>query len=381
MEKRKAIISLVLILIIIGGGLGMKSFLESFKPEPKTPEANEILRYVKADTVTYSKVDISISAQGRVNPISTVELIAEASGKIQAGQGKLKVGSKYKKGQTIFSVYFNEAELNLKAQKSKYLTAVASLLPDIKVDYNQSYDAFKQFMDKLDINKPLPELPEISDDGLKVLLASRNVLGQYYSIKQMELQLSRHFKTAPFDGMISQSFIEEGTFAGAGTRVARFISSDRLEIEVPVDNASAEWVKIGDKVKIISSQRNKEWNGKIIRKADFIDAATQSRSIFISAQTNKKDLLSGEFVQISFMSTPIENAFELPRSAVFNHNFVFAVIDGKLKKKSVNILKSNENTVVFNGLEKGTLVVSEALANVKENTKVKILQTMSEINN
>jgi len=372
MNKRQIIIIFSVLALILGGA-GIMKLLINMKPKQVATVPKEVLRSVAADTVRYKTIDIQVTDQGRVNPVSVVELVAEASGKIIAEKGSLKVGSRFKKGEVIFSIYKDEAELNLNAQKSRYITAVASLLPDIKIDYADIYDEFNTFFTQIDISKPLPPLPPITHDGLKVLLASRNVLAEYYSIKQMELQLSRHYKVAPFDGMISESFAEEGTFAGTGTRVARFISSKQLEIEVPVDNASAEWISIGATVEIVSHQRNKSWNGSIVRKADFINSRTQSRSVFVSASASKEALLAGEFVDVQFASTPVKNAYELPRTAVFNFNHVYTVVDGKLKKQVINILKTNENSIVFNGLKEGAIVVTEALVNVKENTKVTVL--------
>jgi hypothetical protein len=58
---------------------------------------------------------------------------------------------------------------------------------------------------------------------------------------------------------------------------------------------------------------------------------------------------------------------------VFNSNEVFTVVDGKLKKKVINVLKWNETTLIFNGLEEGEKVVAEPLINVKENSPVGIL--------
>jgi len=44
-----------------------------------------------------------------------------------------------------------------------------------------------------------------------------------------------------------------------------------------------------------------------------------------------------------------------------------------LKKTQINVIKTNPNTIIFNGLQEGTIVVTEALINVKENLPVEIL--------
>ncbi len=65
---------------------------------------------------------------------------------------------------------------------------------------------------------------------------------------------------------------------------------------------------------------------------------------------------------------------EIPRASVFNHNQVFIVLDGKLVKKTINILKVNEKTLLFNGIEEGLEIVTESLINGKENTLAEIIR-------
>lgn len=64
---------------------------------------------------------------------------------------------------------------------------------------------------------------------------------------------------------------------------------------------------------------------------------------------------------------------ELPRNAVFNSDQVFTVVDGKLKKEKINVIKWNEATLIFDGLKAGKKVVAEPLINARENAPVGIL--------
>ena len=64
---------------------------------------------------------------------------------------------------------------------------------------------------------------------------------------------------------------------------------------------------------------------------------------------------------------------EIPRKAVFNSNEVFVVKDSLLLKKDINVIKTTEETLFFNGLEESLKIVVEPLINASENTKVKLL--------
>ena len=84
-------------------------------------------------------------------------------------------------------------------------------------------------------------------------------------------------------------------------------------------------------------------------------------------------MLSGEYLTVVFPGFAIPDAMEMPRNAVFNTNEVFVVNDGKLKKREINIIKVNETSLIFRGLEEGEMLVVEPLINTRENSPVGIL--------
>ena len=75
-----------------------------------------------------------------------------------------------------------------------------------------------------------------------------------------------------------------------------------------------------------------------------------------------------------FSNILLKDAMEIPRDAVFNQNQVFTVKNGKLKKQNIHILKMNEETIFFNGLETGINIVTESLINAVDNMEVEILK-------
>jgi len=374
MSWRKITFIIVALIILLGGSAALSELFVSMKPEPPRMPEVVLKRFVKAETVTYSEITSPLMRKGRVVSSSEVALVSEAAGKIESGEVALRKGTSFKKGQLLATIYKDEVELAIKARKSSFLTTITTLLPDVKVDFPDQLDTFTQFFSSISMNKKLPELPEIKNEKFKIFLASRNVFNEYYGILQDEKRLSRHSLYAPFDGTFTQVNFEVGAYINVGGQIAKMIRTDQLEVEVPVENYQSEWIKIGDKVKVSSNQNESVKQGVVVRKSDFIDANTQSRSIFIKVQNSEYNkLLSGEYMQVEFPGQKIAKAMELPRGAVFNSNEVFTVVDGKLKKRVINVLKWNETTLIFNGLEEGTKVVSEPLINVKENSPVGIL--------
>lgn len=370
----RRIVIVVSLIFIIGLAIGLMKFLIAQKEEPFRRPAVVTKRFVKTDKIKYKTIISPVSASGRLNSISEIDVVAEASGKILTSKIALKKGSEFKKGDVLFTIYPDEVKLALKAKKSSYLNSLANLLPDIKIDYPEYEIQFRDFFTTIDVSKKLPEFPDFKSEKLEIFLASRNVLSDYYGIQKDELQLSRHTIVAPFNGTYSDVYIEEGAYTNMGGRVAHAIRTDILEIEVPLEKFDAEWVNINDKVKVYSESRNAEWQGKVVRKSKFVDPNTQSQGIFVRINnTNKKPLLVGEYLNSIFPGHPINKAMEIPRNVVFNSNEVFIVKDGKIHIETINILKINEKSLIFNGIDEGKILVMQPLINVLEGSEVEVL--------
>jgi multidrug efflux pump subunit AcrA (membrane-fusion protein) len=374
MSWRKITFIVVALVILLGGSAALSLLFVSMKPEPPRMPDIEFKRFVKAETVKYAEIISPLMRKGRVVSSSEVMLVAEAAGKIQSGEVALRKGTSFRKGQLLTTIYKDEVELAIKARKSSFLTTITTLLPDVKVDFPEQLGAFTEFFSSISMDGNLPELPPINNDKFKIFLASRNVFNEYYGIQQDEKRLSRHSLYAPFDGTFTQVNFEVGGYVNVGGQIAKMIRTDQLEVEVPVENFQSEWIKIGDKVEVYENEEEASKSGVVVRKSDFIDANTQSRSIFVKVQNSATDkLLSGEYMLVKFPGQKIQQAMELPRGAVFNSNEVFTIVDGKLKKRVIDVLKWNETTLIFNGLEEGTKVVSEPLINIRENSPVGIV--------
>ncbi|MCY1721281.1 HlyD family efflux transporter periplasmic adaptor subunit [Prolixibacteraceae bacterium Z1-6] len=374
MSWRKITFIIVALIVLLGGSAALSELFVSMKPEPMKKPEQTLKRSVKVEEVVYSDIVSPLTVQGRAVSGSEVVLVAEAAGKIEPGAVRLRKGTKFTKGQLLAVIYKDEAELALKARKSNFLSTMISLLPDIKVDFPEVLETYENFFHNIDLNKNLPALPEVKNEKLKIFLASRGVFNEYYGILQDEKKLSRHSLYAPFDGTFTQINYEVGAYVNTGAQIGRMIRTDNVEIEVPVPNGDSKWIKVGDKVEVYDNDSDGIKQGTVVRKSNFIDEATQSRSIFVEVQSSPADeLLTGEYKVVDFPGHKIARSMEIPRNAVFNSNVVYAVVNGQLKKREINILKTMETTLIFNGIEEGTKMVVEPLINVKENTPVNIL--------
>lgn len=370
--KRKITVIIAILAILVGAFVSM-SYFAAQKETPETEIPGEVARKVKAKPVKYEPVNYTISSLGRLGSQSYVDIISEVQGEILPGNVPLKKGQSFRKGDLLIRIYDEITDYNLKAAKSRFQNSIANILPDFKIDYPEDYQKIKDFFDALRIDKPLPDLPVITSDQQRIFLASRNILNDYFTIKSNEIQLGKHSIYAPFNGTFTDVMLEVGSIANPGSRMARIINTGMLELEVPIPVDDVKWVGKGDRVRVTSEDGSAEWQGKVVRKADYVDRNSQSVSVFISVENSADSpLYEGQFLQASFDGEITGNAMEIPRRAVFNSNMVYVVSENILRKAEINILKINQESMIFNGIDEGVHVIVEPLINVVEGTVVDI---------
>ena len=309
MNWRKFLLNLIMIIVVLVAAYLLMGYLMSMKKTPESKPRQDAKLYVRAVEVDYETNSAVISANGRLSSQEEVDLSSEVQGQILSGRVVLREGTKFRKGDLLVQIFDEEVKNNLKASKSRFMNGIAGILPDIKIDYPESYEKYQAFFSSIKIDKPLPELPGLDSEKEKVFLASRNILNDYYSIKSAEVRVARYKMYAPFDGTFTRVFMEVGSFANMGSRIASMIRTDKLELSVPVEAQDIYWIKIGDNVTAITQDGLLSWTGVVVRKSGFVDPGTQSITIFINLKPSPGNpLYQGQYLRATFANKTIENS-------------------------------------------------------------------------
>lgn len=365
--KRKVLFSL-LSFVIVAMAIGFSAYLINAKPAPAKDSKMVNTMYVKAEKAIISETESQMVYRGRVTAYDNISLAAEVSGRIMQGDVRFKAGESFNKGDVIINIYDEDMKASLKSGKSSFLQTVSQILPDMKIDYSDQYEKWKNFFISIDPEKPLPELPEIYSDKERVFLASNNVLTAYYSLQQQEINLTRYTIRAPFTGSFKTVNKEIGAVASPGAELATIIRSDKLEIIVPVFPQDLKWINKGDKVNI-TGNKGKSRYATVSRISGFVDEATQSVNIYLTYHVSgNNSFLQGEYVDVVFEGESI-SGFEIPREAIVDESYVYELVDNKLKKVQIKIERQLDDTVIISGVDNSIVIVAESLASVNPSVK------------
>lgn len=370
MTSRQIIIVISSILTVLIISLGISFYFKSLRKERQRPKQPPVILKVNSAYVNYSDVLTHITASGRVVSQQSVDVIAEVQGKILQGDILLKKGTNFKKNDILVRIFNQDSFYSLQARKSNFLNLLANILPDLKIDYPDRYPVWVSFFENVTIQDELPPLPEIKSNQEKIFLASKSILSEYFAIKSDEINLKKYNIYAPYNGAFQDVSLEVGSVANPGSRIAKIIKTDELEVEVPIESSDANWINKGDKAELNGEDSHKIGTGIVVRKSDFVDPSTQSINIYLSVIKEVKKIFAGEYVKVKFSGMKIPNAMEIPRNAVFNTNEVFIVDSGYLAKRTIDVQKITEKTIIFNGIEEGLEMVVQPLANANVNMAV-----------
>lgn len=369
---RRILVSAIGAIVILWIGSYIQSKLANRQSPVRQMSFQEQKRTVKTTPVEYKSREISLSNMGKVVSERAVDIISEVQGEILPGSVPLKRGQAFREGQILMKIDDTEARLTIYAQKSDFMTAVANILPDLKIDYPDTYQKWQSYFDQLTVSDPLSTLPAIETSQEKVFFSTRNIINQYYNIKSAEERLDKYIIRAPFSGSYSEVLQEPGAVVNSGTKVARITRSNRLEIELPLRTEDLDFVRPGTMVNITSSSRRNTWKGRVVRVSDIVDPTTQSVNTYIAFTPSNERVYDGQYLEVEIPGTRLKDVMEIPRNAVFNQNEIFVVKENRLSVQPIQIEKFNEETLFFSGLDEGAMVVTEPLINAYENMEVVI---------
>ena len=337
----------------------------------KTVNRKKNIKSVIATKVENKQITNKIYITVRVVSTNSITISSEVQGKI-TNKSFLKKGTKIKKGNIIFTVQNTDLQLLVNAKKSRIMSLISSNLADIELDFPNEYEKWKNYFNQINIEKNLPTLPKTNSTKEKNFIVSRSILSEYLSIKSDEEKLKKFTVIAPHNGIITRSYTDIGAFINPGSPIIDFIREDEMEVELSVSISEIDLINLNDTVLLFNNGNT--FNGKIIRKSEFVNSNTQNVSVFASINNNNEKLFSGMYVDATILNKSSEKLVKLPRRSVFDKNKAFIIDkENKLKVQRLNIIFYQDNHVIIDNLKNGTVIVKEPLIGEKEGTEVKAI--------
>lgn len=367
--KNKKQLSIILGIVILVSGFLLNSLLSSAKERDK--DIYSKASKIKAITakVENKNIEQNFEISGHLKAYEKIEIFSEVTGIAKFEEKPFREGNSFLKNQIIFSIDDEVFRNNLNAQRSSFVNALVQILPDLRIDFPNNFTFWEDYLKQLSVEKLILPLPDVKSEKEKFFLAAKNIYSSYYNIKSLEATLEKYKIKAPFDGVVTESIVTEGSLVRTGQKIGEFINSNRFEVEANVNLYQLKYIKEGMLLNLYSSEYETFFSGRLDRINKKIDKNTQTVKIYISVKDNR--LKDGMFLTSKITSKMFDKVFSLPRESLINNKSVFVVDSEKtIQKIDVDIKYDDGNKVLVSGLPNGTEVITSAVENYKPGMKL-----------
>lgn len=364
-QALKSILRAVAGLAILAVGVGTMNALISMKPEPSVVERPVAPRAVRTAVVNPGDCIPQTPVEGRVEALYRMDIISETTGDLILGGKEFREGVEFAKGEVMLQLDATEAHNALTAQRSQFLQLLSTSLADLRADFPGNWSAWEAFLESMDVDARLPDLPAFGSQREELFVANRGILSLFHSIRSAEERLDKYTVVAPFDGVVTAAAVRPGGLVRAGQLAGVLVGRGAYEVKTAVHARYLTTIALGDAVAFVDENNQPVAQGTVHRVAGNVDAATQSASVYCRVQPvdGKSTLLrDGRFLTGTIASDPIADGVNVPLHLLMDGGSVYAVEAEQLKKVSVEVAFESRSEAIVRGLDSGTVVLTEAVA-------------------
>jgi RND family efflux transporter MFP subunit len=185
---------------------------------------------------------------------------------------------------------------------------------------------------------------------------------------------------APFDGLVTERFIDPGNLAAPGVPLLRIESDGARQVVVRVDEARAAFVHAGDHVTVLLDllevrlAEGQGVEGIVTEVARAVGADQRAFTVKVSIPPTVT-ARTGSFARVVFRGAP-RRALLVPARAIQRHgqvSSVYVVQDGLARLRLIQAgTSSSEGVEVLAGLDAGESIVTSPLERLVDGTSVAI---------
>lgn len=367
------------VVILVIGFIIMFGLLNLRKETPKRPPESRA-KVVETAIVQLRPVRTEVTAYGRVTSAQPVKLYSEVSGTLEKGTVDFKPAQSFSEGDLLVKIDDRQARLDLKSAKSELMTALATALPEIKLNFPDEYPVWQNYFDGCGFDKKVASMPETDNAKIRLYLSRFKVYQLYFKVQDLEILVSKHYFYAPFDGSIVSTDLRVGSTARNGTLLGEIINLEEMEVAVPVKADDIRWIDRSEPVKFTSTEMAGHWTGKVTRIGSDIDTRTQAVNVYISIENGRgAALLNGVFLEAHIPGRIIEKAYAVPSRAIYEDRYVYLIDEGALARRDITILrKENDRVIVDGGVDNGDTLIVEIMQGVAPGMPARSKSAISE---
>ena len=369
LQRRQVILTLIGIGILAAGIAGMNALSGRKKPAKVSTERPVPGAYIQPAQPGPNPIVIHTS--GPLLARDRMDIFAEVQGNMLPGTHPFKEGRAFRKGEILLQLDDREYAAGVRSQKSNLQSVLSSVLADIELDFPKAYARWESFASQIDVGKPLPPLPDVTEEQLRFFLSSRNVFTNYYNVRNAEIRLDKYRIYAPYDGVVTRALVNRGTLVRQGQALGEFIRTGHYELALPLPPAFVQFLSVGQKVALQVPTTGARLRGEIIRINGKVNAESQTRTVYVGV--SHPLLQEGMYTEAEIQGKTVDSSLVINRSLLDDQNRIYTVENGRLTHTQVEVVHFMRDSVLIHGLKSGTMMVTQPVPGAHPGMAIKPL--------
>ncbi len=298
----------------------------------------------------------TMTFQGEFYPFQDVMIHAKVSGYVNPI--RVDIGDRVKAGDLLATLEVPELKDELEgarasARRAEAEHAIADLNYKRLVEVNRTQPNLVAQQDLDDA--------EAKDSATAAAMASAKAEAERFSTLEEYTRVM-----APFDGVITKRFVDNGTLVEAGTSsntgpVVELAENDLLRLRFPVPEAETPLIHDGVAVGISVDAVHKAFTGKVARDAWDIDRSTRTMIVEVDVPNAAGEFKAGMYASVTLGVQDANGVLAVPLGALSAGDAPTVLVVGKdntIEERSVRVgMRTSSLAEIRSGLSEGDLVV------------------------
>lgn len=328
-----------------------------------------------------------LTVSSELVPFQEVDVYAKESGYVH--DLLVDYGTRVKKGQVMAVLEIPELQIQLQQDDaairnaSDQVTHAEHELGRVEAQHKVLHLQFERLNGVAKSRPGLVAQQEVDDSQGKDLAAEAQVEGTKSNLQaaQSQLQAAQAKKehdrvlfdysriTAPFTGVVTQRYANQGTLLQAGTSsstqampLVRVSQDDLFRLVIPVPESYVRYIRIGDPVKVLVTSLNRSFPGKVTRFSVDVKEDTRTMHTEVDVANPEHVLLPGLYAEATVTIERKPDAIAVPLQAVSHEGeetHVYVVNSAnKIEDRKVGLgIQTSTDAEAVSGLSEGDMVV------------------------
>lgn len=229
-----------------------------------------------------------ISASGKIEAVNNASLSTRMMGFVD--RINVDIGDKVKKGELLVSI--NNSDLRAK------LAQVNAKITEAKAAYNNAEKDYKRFKNLYEENSASRK--ELDDNTANYEMAKARLEAAKQMKNEVESQFAYVNIRAPFNGVITNKFVEEGDMANPGMPLIAMEAPGNFEVKAMVPETYISSITPGTKVKVHVKSIGKTIPGTVSEVSASAKNTGSQYPVKIALEKTGEEIRSGMYASVEF---------------------------------------------------------------------------------